>query len=80
MSSVRVHGTSFGAVQECELRAESLSLRQVFSQRYLGLPEKRLSLDGVVTEPTEPSNCVNLDDNPFPGRDNLALDPLQIGK
>ena len=74
------HGSSFGAVQECELRAESLSNRQVLRQRYLELPEKRFSLDGVVTEPTEPSNCVNLDGNPLLGSDNLALGPLQIGK
>ena len=74
------HGSSFGAVQECKLHAESLSNRQVFRQRYLEPPEKRFSLDGVVTEPTEPSNCVNLDGNPLPGSDNLALGPLQIGK
>ena len=74
------HDSSFGAVQECELRAESLSNREVLRQRYLELPEKRFSLDGVVTEPTEPSNCVNLDGDPLLGSDNLALGPLQIGK
>jgi hypothetical protein len=62
------------------LRAESLSLRQVFSQRYLELAEKRFSLDGVATEPTEPCNCLNLDGNPLFRSDNLALGPLQIGK
>ena len=74
------HGSRVGIVQECKLRAESLSNRQVLRQRYLEPPEKRFSLDGVVTEPTEPSNCVNLDGNPLPGSDNLALGPLQIGK
>jgi hypothetical protein len=74
------HGSSFGAVQECELRAESLSIRQVLRQRYLDLPEKCFSLDGVVAEPTEPGNCVNLHGNPLLGSDNLTLGPLQIGK
>lgn len=72
--------SSFGAFQECELHAESLSLRQVVRQRYLELPEKRFSLDGVVTEPREPSYCLNLVGNPFLGSDNLALGPLAIGK
>jgi hypothetical protein len=72
--------SSFRALQKRELHAESLSLREVLRQRYLELPEKRFSLNGVVTEPTEPSNCVNLDGNPLPGSDNLALGPLQIGK
>ena len=74
------HDSGFGAVQEGELRAESLLIRKVRRQRYLELPEKRFSLDSVATEPTEPRNCVNLDGNPFPGSDNLALCPLQIGK
>jgi len=62
------------------LRAESLSLRQVLRQRYLELAEKRFSLDGVVTEPPEPSDCINLDGNASLGSDNLALGPLQISK
>jgi hypothetical protein len=78
--SLTWHGSRFGAVQECELRAGSLSIRQVLRQRYLELPEKRFSLDGVVTEPTEPSNCFNLDGNPLFCSDNFALRPLQIGK
>lgn len=74
------HGSRVGTVQECELPAESLSNRQVLRQRYLELPQKRFSLYGVVTEPTEPSNCVNLDGNPLLGSDNLALGPLEIGE
>jgi hypothetical protein len=74
------HGSCFGAVQQCELRAESLSIRQVPRQRHLELPEKRFGLDSVVAEPTEPSNCVTLDGNPLLGSDDLALGSLQIGK
>ena len=71
---------SFGALQERELHAESLSLRQVLRQRYLELAEKRLRLDRVVTKPREPSNRVNLDGNPLLRSDNLAFGPLQFGK
>jgi hypothetical protein len=71
---------SFGVLQKRELHAEPLSLREVLRQRYLELAKQRLRLDGVVTEPTEPSNCLNLDGNPLFRSDNLALGPLQIGK
>jgi hypothetical protein len=57
-----------------------LSIRQMPRQRYLERAEKRFSLDGVVTEPTDPSNCLNLGGNPFLSNDNLALGPLKIGK
>jgi hypothetical protein len=72
--------SSVRALQERELHAESLSLREVLRQPHLELPEKRFSLNGVVTEPREPSYCLNLVANPFLGRDNLALGPFPIGK
>ena len=72
--------STFGALKERELPAKSLSLRQVFRQRYLELTEHGCSLDGIAAAPREPSNCLNLDANPFLGRDHLALSPLQISK
>jgi hypothetical protein len=62
------------------LHGESLSLRQVFRQRYLELSKQGFGREDIITEPTEPSNYLDLDGSPFLGNENLDLGPLQVGK